>query len=310
MLAFCLSLTTVFAVTSGTYSDSTDVTKTTLNSSFTSEGDLKHTWNNPSEPNLVFYELIKSNNDSTPDNLNNGDAGVLLNSDNQTPAIIDGKRGYIDTNPYPGISFYRLCVYTSLNTRGCGNVVAAYGKKMLVLQPEVGPFNDVSGNWAENYIEKMRYKNVVKGSNGLFEPDRNITRAEAIKMILLSFDIGGTSCHPEFFPDMTVNDWFCDLASKAKELNYVQGEKGYLFPLREITRAEVVKIILMVMGVNVPEITVSPFNDVPLEEWYAKYVAKAKELNIVSGVANNNFEPNRSITRAELSKIVILAAGL
>ncbi|MBN1494901.1 S-layer homology domain-containing protein [Candidatus Peregrinibacteria bacterium] len=310
VLVFCFSSTVVFAIASTIYSDSADVDTMTLNAAFTAEGHLKLTWENPSEPAMDFYELIKSNSDSTPDNLNNGDAAVLLNSDNQTPAIIEGKPGYKDTNPYQGISFYTLCVYTSSETRGCGNIAALYGRKSLVLQPEVDAFDDVNGHWAENYIEKLRYKNVVKGSNGQYEPERNVTRAEAIKIIMLSFDMGGTSCHPEYFEDMGAGDWFCDIASKAKELNFITGENGSLFPNRDITRAEAVKVILMVKGVDIPEITVSPFNDVPFETWYAKYVAKAKELNIVSGVADNNFEPARSITRAELAKIVILAADL
>jgi hypothetical protein len=109
---------------------------------------------------------------------------------------------------------------------------------------------------------------------------------------------------------MAASDWFCDVVSKATQLGYVEGDQGMLYPAREITRAEAVKIVLEIKNVDVPDISEKPFNDVELDQWYAKYVAKAKELNIVEGVGDNLFEPNRSITRAELSKVAAEAVGL
>jgi len=301
---------TAFAVVETAFVNSTDVVVMNLNADFTDLGQLKLTWDTPTESDLDYYELIKSEVLSEPGSDVNEGSAVLLNSKLQTVTTINSKLGYLDENPSSGVSYYRLCVYTILHTRACGNTVSVYGSKKLVLQPEVARFTDVSGHWAEQYIEKLRVLNVVKGSNGLFEPNRNILRAEAIKIIMLGFGIGGTSCHADFFPDMSANDWFCDVVSKAHQLGYVQGDNGMLYPGRDITRAEAVKIVLLVKGIEVPEITIAPFEDVPLNAWYAKYVAKAKELNIVSGVGNNQFEPNRSITRAELSKVVAKAAGL
>ena len=303
------------AGTQTAYVNATDVAVMDLAAQFTQLGQLKLTWGAPTESDLDFYELIKSNTLSEPGASMTDGSSVLLNSKTQTVATIDGSLGYLDTAPSSGVSYYRLCVYTILQTRACGNTVSVYGTKKLVLQPLVGPFTDVSGHWAETYIDKLRVLNVVQGTvvegtKVKFEPNKNILRAEAIKIIMLGYGIGGTSCHAEFFPDMGANDWFCDVVSKAKQLGYVQGDKGMLYPGREITRAEAVKIVLLVKGIEVPDITSAPFADVPLDAWYAKYVAKAKELNIVGGVGNNKFEPNRSITRAELSKVVAVAVGL
>lgn len=297
----------VFAQTD--YTDSTDVVPIPLTAEFTDEGYVQITWHEPQETDLDFYVLLRSNEDSTPE-ANSGDAEILLNSnEDDVPTIEDGY-GYIDQSPYSGVAYYRTCVYTILSTRGCGEVVSVYGDKELVLDPIVESFPDIAGHWAEKYIEKLRVLSVVEGRNGNFEPNSNIYRAEAIKILMLAFGIGGTSCHADFYPDMSASDWFCDVVSKATQEGYVEGDDGILYPGREITRAEAVKVVLKIKGVDVPEITAKPFDDVYLDQWYAKYVAKAKELEIVEGVGSNKFEPNRSITRAELSKIAAEAAEL
>jgi hypothetical protein len=203
-----------------------------------------------------------------------------------------------------------MCVYTILYTYKCGNVVSIHGDRQLVLDPLVDSFPDIAGHWAEKYIEKLRVLSVVQGRNGNFEPNSNIFRAEAVKILMLAFNIGGTSCHSDFYPDVNHGDWFCDIVSKATQEGYVEGDQGMMYPGREITRAEAVKIVLEMKAVDVPEIDTPPFNDIDLNQWYAKYVAKAKELGIVEGYVDGTFQPNKSITRAELSKIAVEAAEL
>jgi hypothetical protein len=278
------------------YTESDDIVPIELNASFISDGILRITWDEPPESNLETFKLYKSTANSVPNE------DYILNSKVSVE--------YQD-EPSDGISYYRMCVYTTLKTRKCGNVVAVRGAWNTVLDPIVEAFNDIEGHWAKQYIEKLRVMNVVQGDGeGNFEPNRNIVRAEAIKILMLTFGIGGTSCNLGVFPDMSANDWFCDVVSKAHQNGYVEGDDGYLLPGREITRAEAVKVVLEIKGTDVPEITEKPFDDVDLEQWYAKYVAKAKELNIVQGVGGGLFEPNRSITRAELSKIAAEAAQL
>lgn len=47
------------------------------------------------------------------------------------------------------------------------------------------------------------------------------------------------------------------------------------------------------------------FKDVLMKRQYAKYVAFAKDFDIVSGYEDGSFGPERNITRAEIAKIVI-----
>ncbi len=285
---------TVFA--SNTYTESDDVIPIEITAGFISDGLLQITWDEPEESDLENFKLFKSTENSIPSE------DYVLSSKTAT--------GY-EEEAEDKLTYYRMCVYTVSDTMACGEVVAVYGPWNVVLDPKVDEFLDIDGHWGEQYIEKLRVMSIVEGDGeGNYEPNRNIYRAEAIKILMLAFGIGGTSCHLDVFPDMDANDWFCDVVSKAHQQGYVEGDEGYLYPGREITRAEALKVVLEIMNVDIPDITVKPFDDVELDRWYAKYVAKAKELNIVEGMGNNLFEPNRSITRAELAKIAVEAANL
>lgn len=44
--------------------------------------------------------------------------------------------------------------------------------------------------------------------------------------------------------------------------------------------------------------------------WYAPYIEAAKGKSLVNGFAGNLFKPNTQITRAEVLKIILQAAGV
>jgi len=56
---------------------------------------------------------------------------------------------------------------------------------------------------------------------------------------------------------------------------------------------------------NKPGWTYVFFPDVKIGEWFAKYVAYAKENAIVAGYGDGNFRPGNFITRAEASKVAV-----
>jgi hypothetical protein len=82
---------------------------------------------------------------------------------------------------------------------------------------------------------------------------------------------------------------------------------GTYQPLREINRAEFLKIIL---GATGEEVTVSGncFPDVKAD-WYAPYVCQAKNKGIVQGYPDGYFYPDRTINYVEALKILYLANG-
>ncbi len=83
----------------------------------------------------------------------------------------------------------------------------------------------------------------------------------------------------------------------------------YFHPESNVTRAEFLKIVLRGMGIKIGTGTTTEFTDVT-EAWQIPLVAKAKELGIISGQTIDGkliFRPNDTITRAEVTKIIVKA---
>lgn len=83
---------------------------------------------------------------------------------------------------------------------------------------------------------------------------------------------------------------------------------GTFKPDNTINRAEVLKIILQGSAIEAPDLTNKPeFTDVAQDQWFAKYIMKAKEIGIVKGNPDGSFAPARSVNKAELLKMLLIA---
>lgn len=264
----------------------------TLNGKLNAEGKADLTWTKYEGADLKWYKVVHSQtNDSAYYPV---DGYIYVSGDYFTTS-------YTHPNVPSGTNYYRVCVITTADKRGCSNT--------LTLKNETGvkTFDDITTHWAKSYIEDLAAEGIIEGRNGNYEPDAPILRAEAIKLIMYGVGLDGVSCDSSIFPDLNQNDWFCDVVTNAYKKGIIQGENGYLYPVRNITRAEAIKILLKAKGMEAPILTENPFADVPFGEWYAGYIYKAFNLGYVAGVGENLFEPNRSITRAEMAKIVSIA---
>ena len=96
--------------------------------------------------------------------------------------------------------------------------------------------------------------------------------------------------------------------SALANLGVIQGYPDHTFrPDQTVNRAEALKILLLGSGILVPEIqTQEIFPDVLSDAWYGKYVAKAKNLGIVSGDATTGlFRPGDTVNLAEALKMLL-----
>ena len=77
---------------------------------------------------------------------------------------------------------------------------------------------------------------------------------------------------------------------------------GSFGPNSQMTRAEAAQMFYnLLLNKDIPVIT--SFNDVADGAWYAPAVNVLASLGIIKGVGNNEFAPNRAITRAEFAAI-------
>ena len=96
-----------------------------------------------------------------------------------------------------------------------------------------------------------------------------------------------------------------DLLNTADHIQYLFGyPDGTFGPETNMARAAVALRFYNLLLDQDVEIT-KTFDDVPANAWYAKAVNTLASLDIISGVGDNKFEPERSITRAEFTAMAM-----
>ncbi|MBU0982201.1 S-layer homology domain-containing protein [Patescibacteria group bacterium] len=139
---------------------------------------------------------------------------------------------------------------------------------------------------------------LVGYEDGTFRPDQDVTRAEAIKIILLGMGISVDegSSGASIFSDVSEGDWFYRIVGTAVDRGIIKGyEDGTFRPSQTVNRAEAVKITLEAAGV-----TASSMDG----EWYLPYETYAKEKNIEPPQTDGLWHPEGAISRATISEMV------
>ena len=116
----------------------------------------------------------------------------------------------------------------------------------------------------------------------------------------------GGGDNPPYIPPVDPDDsGVSDLLNTDDHIQYLFGyPEGTFGPENNMTRAEVAQMFYNLLLDQDVTIT-KTFDDVPANAWYAKAVNTLASLGVVSGVGNGDFEPERSITRAEFPSIAM-----
>ena len=167
-------------------------------------------------------------------------------------------------------------------------------------------FTDVSGHWAQEYIQKWSNKSVINGyEDGTFRPDANISRAEAAKVIVTAKNATGLS--DKTFTDVEANEWYSLYISRAVEAGYVTGDaEGTFRPNDPITREEAAAIMARAYGLSgTAEVVFSDNREI--SDWASASVQALVAAGAINGYEDGSFRPQAYISRAELVKILDVA---
>ena len=105
------------------------------------------------------------------------------------------------------------------------------------------------------------------------------------------------------FEDVKSSDWYYESVKYVYQNNLMQGtEKGFE-PMSEMTRAMLVTVLFR-MDSEKEETAKNVFGDVAEDSWYFDSVSWAAKNNIVSGVLENTFAPDESVTREQMAVII------
>ncbi|NIA02368.1 MAG: peptidoglycan DD-metalloendopeptidase family protein, partial [Nitrospirae bacterium] len=152
---------------------------------------------------------------------------------------------------------------------------------------------------AVNYLVN---ENVVAGyPDGTFKPDQTVSRVEAIKFIFegLQQEVMAGNLP---FSDTDKSQWYGGYLYTAYNKGVVNGySDGTFKPMNTVNKAEFYKILFSEMGVDVnPDVAKNPYNDVLKTEWYAPYIAYAKDLGIIDSNVKY-LEPDNGMSRGEVA---------
>ena len=183
----------------------------------------------------------------------------------------------------------------------------------------VGVFPDVGDNHPfKGEIEALFRAGVVKGNpDGKYYPDKGVNRAEFLKLLYGATGRIPKPVYAKCFTDVESGSWYelyvCDAASKDR--GFVQGYgDGTFRPGNPVSRTEALKMVFMVFGLPVSEVTLSDkdvikFVDISTAAWYTKYISSAYKNGIlpIYGFGAARFYPEKELTRGEAAAFIFNA---
>ena len=167
-------------------------------------------------------------------------------------------------------------------------------------------------------IYDLQRRDIVRGSDdGMFYPDNELNRAEGLTLLLRAADIDVRDIYGACFPDV-VDTWYASTVCQAAHDNIVSGyPDGMFHGDRIINSVEFLKILLNALGFTVPDLSLEnqvgiDFKNVNVKSWYAKYLFRAMEFNLIPAdlIANNDFRPDGSINRAQAAEMIYRALAI
>ncbi len=144
----------------------------------------------------------------------------------------------------------------------------------LFIPSQALAYTDVSENTAyKDAIEFLTEKGVLEGyDDETFKPEKEINRAEFLKMVLESGEIALNSGDDSCFPDVPAGEWFTSYVCHARDMGIVEGyPDGYFRPEDPINLVEALKITLTGFEFELEE----------SDPWYGSVLEAAEKDNLI-----------------------------
>ncbi|WP_281889667.1 S-layer homology domain-containing protein [Paenibacillus sp. YYML68] len=111
------------------------------------------------------------------------------------------------------------------------------------------------------------------------------------------------------FTDVKAAHWAAQSIKELAAKHVINGVTSTTFaPEQSVTRAQFAAMLVRALGEDAASAHAqASFADVDSSAWYARAVAKASELGLVSGRDARTFAPNATITREELAAMIVRA---
>lgn len=213
---------------------------------------------------------------------------------------------YVDTSPIPGsTSRYEI---TAFNTAGETASIAA-----VVTIPKASLFYDIASyKWANDAIYALLGRDAFQWNNGYFRPNATITKGEAVRWILRSFDITyqkkGLFTVSDLSPSHT---YYQDLATAITIGMIFPDRLDRIYPDKIMTRRDIVLLIneaLNYKGISLYSYSSDALNAFgdrdTVSPGEAHIIASFVYNEIISGKQGRRLALQDPVTRAECAAII------
>jgi beta-glucosidase len=172
-------------------------------------------------------------------------------------------------------------------------------------------FNDMGAySWAVPAVNALYEKGVVAGvGNHNFAPERAVTRAEFITMLMRGFDLVGDEAVCTF-TDVNSEDWCYNAIAMASSMGIVNGRPDGTFGVNDqITRQDMsVMCVRLAQAIGLELSATKTYEEFTDSTSIADYAKESVEAlcksGIVNGMGDGSFEPIGQATRAQAAKVI------
>lgn len=190
-----------------------------------------------------------------------------------------------------------MAVTTKLPTA----VTVDYKADLLNLVPKL--LSDIKGHWAEKTIQALFDKGIISGDNGKFLPQKTITRAEFVTLMVKVMGYSSSKNTKYRFSDISKHWAKTAIETAIDNKIIVASDWGKSFyPNSSITREQMAMMMTRALKLSASAGR-NPFADKVTNG----YIIKAYELGLISGSTSNGklyFKPKNMATKAEAATIV------
>ncbi len=177
-------------------------------------------------------------------------------------------------------------------------------------------FSDVANHWAKDTVNTLATYGYIDGiGNNAYAPEKNVTRAEFVKMIADTFNLKERE-YDGAFADIEGDEWYANVVTLADAMGLVDDtmiQGGKFLPNQSITREEAASVAAKAAGLkNADKVNAKRnFTDIKsAADWAKPYINAAAEYGLIDGYSNGTYKPKAYITRAEAAQILYRVAEL
>ncbi len=156
---------------------------------------------------------------------------------------------------------------------------------------------DIQGDQSEEAIRYLVNNNVIQGySDGTFQPNRRVNRAEFTKILVGGLLNGAVPARPSesCFSDVGPNEWYSPYICYAKTQNLISGyPNGTFQPAGEINLAEAAKIIANTYNLQTNTANSSP--------WYRSFIEVLQNDSIIPASFSRL---DQKVSRSQMAEMI------